>query len=417
MREGLFRHQAIEYQQTKLQGSVLVVPRLSSRWLALGLVTITLSLIAFAAHGQYARKTTVRGWLEPQQGLQKFYSPSATMRVDQIYVEVGQYVEQGTPLIQLTQNAPQYNGISSTTLLNKEYKKQRDELTKSIESVKSKTAHRKRDIELKKHNLTLQMREIQQLSALNQQQLKLAREQNEKQTTLLHQGYTTQREFDRHLTNLLELEAQTRKLNQQTLSLDMEYASAQGTLENIPLEQDEEIRALRHRLSDIEQKIIQLNSQHTHLITAESSGVVASINIIKGQQVSASLPLASITPYPSQLHAKILVPVRAVTYLENHQDIYLRYDAFPFQKFGLQRGHITLINQDVIIPGESGPLPIVLNEPVYLVNAAIDKQAVQSNHTHVPLKSGMTFLVDINHAERSLLEWLFEPLIALKERA
>ena len=155
MREGLFRRQAIEYQQAKLQGSVLVVPKLSSRWLALGLVTITLTLIAFASHGQYARKTTVRGWLEPQQGLQKLYSPSATMRVDQIYVEVGQYVEQGAPLIQLTQNAPQYNGISSTTLLNKEYKKQRDELTKSIESVKSKTARRKRDIELKKTQLNV----------------------------------------------------------------------------------------------------------------------------------------------------------------------------------------------------------------------------------------------------------------------
>lgn len=93
----------------------------------------------------------------------------------------------------------------------------------------------------------------------------------------------------------------------------------------------------------------------------------------------------------------------------------MRYDAFPYQRFGLYKGEVTQYSKSILLPNEvSTPVPV--NEPVYQVHVKLASQAVSAYGAEVPLQSGMLLSADIVLEQRSLLNWLFEPILSLRGR-
>jgi hypothetical protein len=93
----------------------------------------------------------------------------------------------------------------------------------------------------------------------------------------------------------------------------------------------------------------------------------------------------------------------------------LRFDAFPYQRFGFIESEITRIDQALTIPNEI-QLPIALQEPVYCLRAKLNQQQMQAFGKAFDLKSGMLFQADIMLEQRTLIEWLLEPIYSLKGR-
>ncbi|WP_333608686.1 HlyD family efflux transporter periplasmic adaptor subunit, partial [Arsukibacterium sp.] len=59
-----------------------------------------------------------------------------------------------------------------------------------------------------------------------------------------------------------------------------------------------------------------------------------------GANVRAELPLLTIMPDNAQLQAILLVPTRAYGFVQPGQRTRLRFDAFPYQRFGLYEGEV-----------------------------------------------------------------------------
>ena len=60
-------------------------------------------------------------------------------------------------------------------------------------------------------------------------------------------------------------------------------------------------------------------------------------------------------------------------------------------------------------------LPIEIKEPVYKVNAKLNTQTILAYGKRIPLQAGMKLNADILVDKRSLIEWLLEPLLSLKD--
>ena len=76
---------------------------------------------------------------------------------------------------------------------------------------------------------------------------------------------------------------------------------------------------------------------------------------------------------------------------------------------------ITDVSPTVWSPGDKvGPL--MVREPAYRITAALDKQSVEAMGQQIPLRSGMLVNADILLEKRSLLEWIFEPVLQLRGR-
>ena len=66
-------------------------------------------------------------------------------------------------------------------------------------------------------------------------------------------------------------------------------------------------------------------------------------------------------------------------------------------------------------PGESAA-PVAPKEPSYRVTARLERQTITAYGNEVALRPDMTLRADIVFDRRSLIEWLFDPLLSARGR-
>jgi membrane fusion protein len=119
----------------------------------------------------------------------------------------------------------------------------------------------------------------------------------------------------------------------------------------------------------------------------------------------------SLLPKGSRLQAQLLVPSAAVGFIEPGDSVLLRYQAYPYQKFGHHRGKVIRVSRSAIAPaGGDGQSA----EPYYRVLVALDEQSITAYGKQEPLRPGMRLDADILGERRKLYEWVLEPLYSLR---
>ena len=98
---GLFRQAAVEHQQQRLHGEVLVLPSNIFSVFIILLITWLAIFSVWLFTAEYARKETVLGWLEPAAGITKVYAKYNTGYVKNVFVNNGQFVARGEELYEI----------------------------------------------------------------------------------------------------------------------------------------------------------------------------------------------------------------------------------------------------------------------------------------------------------------------------
>jgi membrane fusion protein len=119
------------------------------------------------------------------------------------------------------------------------------------------------------------------------------------------------------------------------------------------------------------------------------------------EQAAGALALAE----QGHLEAQLQIAPTAIGFIKPGQLVRLRYDAFPYSKFGQAEGKIASIS---LMPAADGS---------YRARVALERDYVQAFGERVALRPGMSFTGEIVIEQRSMLEWLFEPLYALGRRS
>jgi membrane fusion protein len=131
--------------------------------------------------------------------------------------------------------------------------------------------------------------------------------------------------------------------------------------------------------------------------------------------VAADTQFATLLPKDSPLHAELLVPTRAIGFVHAGQAVTLRYEAFPYERFGQFSGKVESVGKTIWTAGDSVG-PIAVREPVYRIIVDLERQQVAAGPDAFPLRAGMVASADLLMEKRTLLEWLFQPVIQLRER-
>ena len=144
---------------------------------------------------------------------------------------------------------------------------------------------------------------------------------------------------------------------------------------------------------------------------APVAGLVANRLVEPGQAVQAGQPLLTLLPAGSHLRAQLFVPSRAVGFIEPGDKVLLRYQAFPYQKFGHHEGVVRRVSRSAV-PGAGGQGA----EPFYRVLVDIHRQSITAYGREEPLRPGMLLEADIMGEHRKLYEWVLEPLYSVTGR-
>jgi len=414
---SLFRTEAVEYRKHRLHGDVLLVPRLSHSLILSGLLIWVGFVLVWLFSSNYARKETVIGWLEPPTGVVRLY-PESSGIIQKILVDEGTVVVQDQPLMIIKTEAQLASGQQLSAQLLKEFESQHNLIEEEIKRTDVIYTERTKDISKK---IIAAQRESsmlgEQLNTANQR-YQLVLSQSERFKTLKRDGHVSNSEFDNAMQQELSLKSDLQALvrNQITQkNLVEQYQSEQALL---PDQKENEIAQYRSKLSDIAQQMAQVSGQSTRVLKASRSGVINNLQAREGQQISlgSNIPLLTIIPQDEQLTAHLLVPVRSAGFLALGQTLNIRYDAFPYEKFGLYQGEISQISKTILMPNELLNAPIAIQEPVYRITAHLVQPNVQAYGKDFPLKPGMTLSADIKLSERTLIQWLLEPLYSLNGR-
>ncbi|WP_166869807.1 hypothetical protein [Massilia mucilaginosa] len=99
--QPLFRPQVLNEQQTRWLGTVAIRPRLSHRWYAAFSLLIVAAVTATLFMPSYTRKARVAGWLVPEQGMIRVFSPRVGVAT-KLMVGEGDVVAAGQALLALS---------------------------------------------------------------------------------------------------------------------------------------------------------------------------------------------------------------------------------------------------------------------------------------------------------------------------
>jgi membrane fusion protein len=176
------------------------------------------------------------------------------------------------------------------------------------------------------------------------------------------------------------------------------------------------------------QTIATLVPVHMALAASNANGNAASNTAVKQVSNPATSPAdkAAEKPVPSAItvEAHLFAPSRTAGFLQPGQTVYLRYAAYPYQKFGLHTGHITAISDTPFAANELPPnLASQLmaqnqgSEALYRINVQLDDQAIRTYGQAILLKPGLTLEADVLQERRKVWEWALEPLLAARANA
>nr|PMK09697.1 hypothetical protein BCU10_20045 [Vibrio splendidus] len=203
------------------------------------------------------------------------------------------------------------------------------------------------------------------------------------------------------------------RLEKELASVLVEIDALQSARVLLPEQRFLKKTTIERGISQLETRRIELDNEYEFVITAPESGMVTAIQPSVGSYLTTDTIILNIIPQNSPLEMELLLPTRSAGFVQLGDEVRIRFDAFPYQKFGLVKGQVTNIDQALVLPSDK-VFPIKTTEAMYRVRAKLATQAITAYGKQFPLKVGMIAEADIIQEKRSLLEWLLDPIYAIK---
>ncbi|WNB81362.1 MULTISPECIES: HlyD family efflux transporter periplasmic adaptor subunit [unclassified Stenotrophomonas] len=419
MADNLFRREASpEDQHSGLGETLLAGP--PSRWLWLCLILLlTTAMGLFLVLGQYTRRETVTGQLVPASGLINItaLSPGTVAR---LHVEDGQSIQADEVLMEISSDQDTVRLGATRASIDEQLAEKEGRYRADLVSQDSVARHQREALVARESLIRRQLDQVGEQVALQAEEVEGSQALLERIEPLRKGGYISAFEIQRQQAVVRAARSRKAELQRQGLELQQQLAAAQESLAKLPLEDATRRNEIVRELADVAQSQAQNDLQRGTLFRARQGGVVAALLVKTGQMVSAGQPMITILPGDAKLQAQLLIPSRAIGFIAPGNRVILRYEAFPYQKFGQQYGRVSIVSRSALTPAEhsalTGRLPPADQGPLYRVDVELDRQYVSAYGIKESIRPGMALQADVLIERRRLIEWLFEPLFGIQRR-
>lgn len=414
MTDSLFRPEAIEARRGAQLGGILRDQPLTLRLLTVAALLSGVVLVLFLAQGSYTRRTRVIGQLTPRNGVATALAPLSGVVV-QLPVAEGARVRPGTllALIRVPRASAMRDNVEATRA---NLSQRRAELVTGRALAMQRCLLRRQGLEAQLRATLAELAMADAELETRRAQLRLGDDTLAQWRALEQQHFVSTLQLRQQQAAALAQHAELQALLRQRSAVARSLVQLRQSLAEWPAEQQTALDPFDRELASLEQQRIELDSANESAITAQLPGTVTSILVKAGESVQAGQQLLSVLPVSSVLQAELLLPSRAIGFVRPGDAVQLRYQAFPYQKFGHHLGLVRQVSRNALAPAQARALlgGLAIDEPFYRVTVELTSQFVAAYGRAEPLKPGMLLEADIVGDRRSLIEWLFEPLHALR---
>ena len=333
MATQLFRQQAIDAQREKLLGEVSLartVPMWGYTLLAVGFAA---GLVAFSIWGEYARRERVDGFLALDSGAARLLAPQAGT-ITEILAKEGEEVQVGQPLIRLSFERVTGSGVTSGELVQREIGDRIRGLEREQQQVRLLGRQQAEILRRKMDDL---QRELAQSDLeIRAQQTRLASSRNEYQRAedLYKDKFYSESKLIEFRNNVLDQQVKLEGLRRGRATVERELSATRSELPLIETKVNSQIDQVKRQMSELQQGSVQEAAKRENVIRAPIAGVFTNIAANSGEAVADEAPLAMVCPMAAACMRTLLVPTRAIGFVQRGRRSCCATTRFRFQRLG-----------------------------------------------------------------------------------
>jgi membrane fusion protein len=419
----LFRSEVLQARQTQWLGTVILAPRASFRLFTIAGLLFAAAIALLLCFGEFTRTARVNGWLLPQDGVVRVQAPRPGI-VESLDVNEGAQVHKGDRLLTLSDELQSARLGPTQAQITQRLSERRASMNEERGQQQRLLAQQDRALADRVASLRAEEEQIVREIGLLRQRVDIAARAAVLNGQLHADGFISEMRLQQAQSELLEQRARLAAAERSRLSAARERMNIEAERADLPLKMGRDTALLDRGIAQLEQESAEAEARREIVVVAPHDGTVTAIHAVPGAKADAGTPLLTIVPPTARLEAQLYAPSRSIGFVHAGQRVQLRYQAFPYQRFGHYEGVVTAVSRAALSPAElpaqlagltsvTGSAAGAAGEPVYRITVSLASQSVTAYGAKTPLQPGMTLEADVALERRRLYQWVLDPLYAL----
>ncbi len=408
---ALFREEVIAHRADRLHGDVNLALPVSWQIIGYGLLGALVIAATFLSLASYARVETVAGSIVADRGVATIV-PTRAGVIDDIGVQENEVVAANTPLVRISADDRLSSGAATQESVIDSIREQDKGLALQSRQLSLAALEDQSRLAATAAGLKQEIASIGEQLVVERQLVDKAKEEFDRAEKVAANGFISRRDLQVREETWLTRRQQVSQMEAIRASKAASVVEAERSAAGIVSQARAQAAGLSASRAELSQRSIITDSSRAFTISAPVAGRVTALTARIGQPVNPQTPLLAIVPSGSRLRAELTVPTNAAGFLAIGQNVRLAVDAFSYQRFGTVPARIENISATAVARVDAKGVTV----PVYLVTASIAEPSVMAFGRKQQLLPGMTLSARVVTEKQTLIEWLFEPLFAVRNR-
>jgi len=169
-----------------------------------------------------------------------------------------------------------------------------------------------------------------------------------------------------------------------------------------------EAEAIRSDRIEAKKKASVRNSWQ--MIRAPVDGTIVGLQVFTiGDVLEPGAPVMMIAPEGEELIVESMILNKDIGFVRKGDDVAVKLEAYPFTRYGLIEGELTMISADAIVDENLGP--------VFPAEVTLSKAYVGEGNLRRDIQSGMNATTEIKTGDRRIIDFLLSPISKASKEA
>ena len=410
-----------------LGSSIHVRQDRATTWLAILCGALVVVLIFVTTLGHFARTEAVRGYTSAASGLSRL-DAQVNGVVKAVHVPLGGLVAAGQPILTIRLREVTSNGISTVGAAAASLRQKRANLIESRTRLNAFLESSAGD----SSQLTETLDNVIKATIQNEEDIRRAHGRQEEMVRRVRKyvaaGYATRDALNSYERTAFDYARQLSEIRVRRAELTQQSTERVRTLQQLVLEKQSQLSTINSELGLVEAQLAGTSAQSEIQIIAPFAGQVAGLMAEVGSAVQAEQVVAVVGDPAAEPVVVLEVPSRAIGLAKVGQRVVLKYDAFPFKVFGVSHGTITSIasspikaptvtsDKEGMTDGRPAAAQAMAQQSVLRVEVKPESKVIHAYGRDEAIALGSTLSADIVIERRRLIDWVLDPIRAMRGR-
>ncbi|MBD2773627.1 HlyD family efflux transporter periplasmic adaptor subunit [Iningainema tapete] len=226
-------------------------------------------------------------------------------------------------------------------------------------------------------------------------------------------------EQNRYLTTVSQLMSDIKQAKLQLQQEENGYQTLLQAGQLAILKNQQQLKDLQAQITALQSQIVQTQSQLTSIklqmqqrvVRSPIDGVIYEFPITKqAAVVQPGQRIAQIAPKNTGFVLKAQIPSQESGFLKVAMPVKIKFDAYPFQEYGIVQGKVTRISPDTKVSQTPQG-----NIETYDLEIALEQQYIQNGDKRIPLSAGQTANAEVVIRQRRVIDFVLDPFKKLQK--